>query len=148
MTLTDSDATATTAPAGEVWELLHELVQQQRWRAMAIAAEFDLSPPQMWALRALEPGRPAAMSDLAGALHCDNSNVTGIIDRLEEHGLVERRAAEHDRRVKHLVVTAEGAKVRERLGEAFTTAPAPIATLSEQDQLALRDILRRALDRA
>ena len=40
------------------------------------------------------------MSALAHALHCDNSNVTGIVDRLEAAGLVERRAAEHDRRVK------------------------------------------------
>ena len=40
------------------------------------------------------------MSALAGLLMCDNSNVTGIVDRLEALGLVERRPAEHDRRVK------------------------------------------------
>ena len=45
------------------------------------------------------------MSELANALFCDNSNVTGIVDRLEERGLVRREAAEGDRRVKLLVLT-------------------------------------------
>ena len=31
------------------------------------------------------------MSALAQALQCDNSNVTGIVDRLEASGLAERR---------------------------------------------------------
>ena len=41
------------------------------------------------------------MSSLAGKLFCDDSNVTGIVDRLEARGLIERRR-EHDRRVKLL----------------------------------------------
>ena len=52
------------------------------------------------------------MSALAAALQCDNSNVTGIVDRLEAQGLVERRPAAHDRRVKTLVVTTEGVELR------------------------------------
>ena len=40
------------------------------------------------------------MSELACALHCDNSNVTGIVDRLEDRGLSSVTRAEHDRRVE------------------------------------------------
>ena len=50
---------------------------------------------------------------------CDNSNVTGIADRLEAAGLVERRPAEHDRRVKTLVLTrrrASGVRARSSAG--------------------------------
>jgi len=86
------------------------------------------------------------MSDLAEALHCDNSNVTGIVDRLEDRGLVERRSATHDRRVKMLVVTERGAEVRERLAERLEEAPPPLAALTPEDQRTLRDIMRRALD--
>ena len=86
------------------------------------------------------------MSDLAEALHCDNSNVTGIVDRLEDRGLVERRSATHDRRVKMLVVTERGAEVRERLAERLEEAPPPLAGLTPEDQRTLRDIMRRALD--
>ena len=112
----------------------------------AIASEFELSPPQVMALRHLDPSEPRPMSELACALHCDNSNVTGIVDRLEDRGLVERHPAEHDRRVKMLVVTERGAQLRARLSERMDTAPEALARLSEADQLALRDIMRRACD--
>jgi DNA-binding MarR family transcriptional regulator len=112
----------------------------------AIASEFELSPPQVMALRHLDPDEPRPMSELAGALHCDNSNVTGIVDRLEDRGLVERHPAEHDRRVKMIVVTERGAELRRRLGERMDTAPAALARLSEADQVALRDIMRRACE--
>ena len=67
------------------------------------------------------------MSELAEALNCDNSNVTGIVDRLEDRGLVERRSATHDRRVKMLVVTPRGAELRAQLAERLDEAPEPLA---------------------
>jgi MarR family transcriptional regulator, organic hydroperoxide resistance regulator len=134
------------SPASEAWALMHELFHASRRRFLAIASEFELSPPQVRALGVLDPDRPVPMSDLAEALHCDNSNVTGIVDRLEDRGLVERRSATHDRRVKMLVVTARGAEVRDRLAERLEEAPPPLARLGPEDQRTLRDIMRRALD--
>jgi DNA-binding MarR family transcriptional regulator len=136
-----------SSPASEAWALMHELFHASRRRFLAVASEFELSPPQVRALGVLEPGRPVPMSELADALHCDNSNVTGIVDRLEDRGLVERRSATHDRRVKMLVVTERGAEVRERLAERLEEAPPPLAGLSPDDQRTLRDIMRRALHR-
>jgi MarR family transcriptional regulator, organic hydroperoxide resistance regulator len=135
------------SPAGEAWALMHELFHASRRRFLAVASEFDLSPPQVRALAVLDPDRPVPMSELAEALHCDNSNVTGIVDRLEDRGLVERRGAAHDRRVKMLAVTERGAELRERLAERLEQAPEPLARLSPEDQRTLRDIMRRALDR-
>jgi DNA-binding MarR family transcriptional regulator len=132
-------------PASEAWDAFQQIMLAQRTRLMAIASEFDLSPPQIWALKALEPGAPRPMSELAGALHCDNSNVTGIVDRLEARGLVARRPGEHDRRVKMLEVTPEGEEVRRRLAARLSEPPDAIAGLPAADQRALRDILRRAV---
>jgi DNA-binding MarR family transcriptional regulator len=141
-------ATKTTGGAiAEAWELLGELMMGQRTRMLAIASEFDLAPAQVMALKVLEPGRPRPMSELASALHCDNSNVTGIIDRLEDRGLVERRPGEHDRRVKMLEVTDAGAALRARIAERMGQPPEQLAALSDEDAQALRDILARALDR-
>ncbi len=137
----------TPSPASEAWALMHDLFHASRRRFLAVASEFELSPPQVRALGVLDPHRPVPMSELAEALHCDNSNVTGIVDRLEDRGLVERHSAPHDRRVKMLVVTEPGAALRERLAERLQDAPPPLARLSEDDQRALRDIMRRALDR-
>jgi MarR family transcriptional regulator, organic hydroperoxide resistance regulator len=138
--------TRTLSPAAEAWGLMQQLFQASRHRFMAIAQEFELSPPQVMALKALDPERPVPMSELACALHCDNSNVTGIVDRLEDRGLVERRSAAHDRRVKMLAVTPEGAEVRERLRERLCDPPPQLAGLAREDQAALRDIMRRARD--
>ena len=127
---------------------MFELMHLSKRRFMAIASEFELSPPQVMALRQLDPDEPKPMSELALALRCDNSNVTGIVDRLEDRGLVERRPAAHDRRVKMLSITARGAQVRAGLAARLDEPPEPLASLSLEDQRALRDIMRRALGRA
>jgi MarR family transcriptional regulator, organic hydroperoxide resistance regulator len=141
-----TQASTEASPAAEAWTLMHRLFHAfGKGRFLAVASEFELSPPQVMALRMLEPGNPVPMRELARALHCDNSNVTGIIDRLEDRGLVERRSAEHDRRVKMLTVTPEGAELRKVLAERLADPPEPLARLPEEDQLALRDIMRRAV---
>jgi MarR family transcriptional regulator, organic hydroperoxide resistance regulator len=110
---------------------------------MAIVRDFELVPPHVIALRALD--RPLPMGELAKLLACDSSNVTWITDRLESRGLVERRAAEHDRRVKLLVLTPKGRRVRERIEARMSEPPPLIEGLSEEDQRTLRDILRRVV---
>jgi DNA-binding MarR family transcriptional regulator len=137
-----------STPAAEAWALMFELIHLSKRRFMAIASEFDLSPPQVMALRQLDPDEPKPMSELALALRCDNSNVTGIVDRLEDRGLVERRPGEHDRRVKMLMITERGAQVRAGLAARLDEPPEALANLSPEDQRALRDIMRRALGRA
>lgn len=131
--------------AQEAWSLMGQLFWEMRPRMLRVAAEFGLSPPQLVALKTLDPEEPVPMSALAQALHCDNSNVTGLVDGLAAQGLVERREAEHDRRVRMLVVTERGTQVRERLAEVIQELPAELAALSAADQRALRDLLRRAL---
>jgi len=126
----------------EAWGLLSGLVYPPPFAA--IARELDLRPAAFGTLRMLD--RPRTMSEVAAALQCDNSNVTGIVDSLEQKGLARRRPAEQDRRVKLIELTKEGRRVHARLQRAFTKPPPWVAALSEQDQRALRDILRRACE--
>ncbi len=111
-----------------------------------VSGEFDLTPQQLFALRLLSNERPLAMSELATSLGCDASNVTSIVDRLESRGLVERRSADRDRRVKALMMTAAGVELRDRFHARMQQPPPAIANLAAADQETLRDILRRALD--
>jgi DNA-binding MarR family transcriptional regulator len=134
------------SPAEEAWALLHQLMMGERRRFMTLASELDLHPAQMGALAQMEPGRPVPMNELATLLHCDNSNVTGIIDRLQARGLVERRPYEQDRRVKHIVLTALGVKARERVRKRMAEAPEAFRRLASADQRMLRDVLRRAVE--
>ena len=133
-------------PAVEAWALMVRLFMSNKPRMASIAQEFELAPMQMHALMALRPGEELPMSALADTLACDASNVTGIVDRLEARGLIERREAPQDRRVKMLAVTTEGARFRARLGRQMAKPPTVLTELSEADQRALRDVLRRALE--
>jgi DNA-binding MarR family transcriptional regulator len=134
-----------TDPGSEAWSLMHWMMVSNKQRMVGMAQEFDLAPQQMIALRMLGAG-PRKMSELADALFCDNSNVTGIVDRLEERELVRREAAKGDRRVKLLVLTKEGERMRVEITKRMAEPPPPIASLSEKDQRALRDILQRAIE--
>jgi len=131
--------------AREAWGTVFQISLANRWRLVAALEEYGLTFPQAHALRLLDPERPLPMNEIADRLVCDASNVTGIADRLESRGLIERRAGAGDRRVKMLALTRTGSEVRERVIEAMTEPPAEIAALSAADQRALRDILRRAV---
>lgn len=128
--------------AREAWRLLAPLVYPPPF--LHIGREHDLRPPAFGVLRMLD--RPRPMGEIAAHLHCDNSNVTGIVDGLEERGLARRERAEHDRRVRLIALTAEGARLRRRLMKAVEEPPAWMQGLSPGDQRALREILARAGD--
>jgi DNA-binding MarR family transcriptional regulator len=130
--------------AGEAWALLARvLFLHGKPRMPAIAGELGLHPGQAIVVRLLDEPRP--MGELADAMHCDNSNITGIVDRLEERGLVERGSADYDRRVKLIALTPEGRHLREELNRRFAEPPEALTRLSAEDQRTLRDILRRAV---
>ena len=77
---------------------------------------------------------------------CDSSNVTGITDRLEERGLVRREPGEKDRRVKMLVLTEEGEKIRTEVTKRLAEPPPWLADLPEADQRKLKEILEAAIE--
>ena len=106
------------------------------------AAELDLTPMQarsLWLSR-----EPISMGELAERLHCDASNVTGIADRLEERGLMERVVDPDDRRRRNLVVTEEGVAVALQLRDRLEQGN-PILALSEDQLATMRDLLEQAL---
>jgi DNA-binding MarR family transcriptional regulator len=138
----------TENPAQEAWGLLWRIMQANKPRFMALAQELGLAPMQLHALRLIEPGAELPMSSLAGLLFCDASNVTGIVDRLEARGLIERRPAPQDRRVKLLALTDEGVRVRAAATRQMSQPPPAIAALPLEQQRALRDALRAALEQS
>jgi DNA-binding MarR family transcriptional regulator len=134
-----------TNPAQEAWQLCMRLFGESRPRMLDIQAEYGLKPPQFFALQALD--EPVPMSSVANVLRCDRSAVTWITDRLEERGYVERRADPNDRRVKLLALTDEGRRVRQEIRARLAVPPEALARLTKTEQRALRDLLRKALDR-
>lgn len=71
--------------------------------------ELDTTLPRFDVMSALDRSEAGLkMSELSSALRVSNGNVTGIVDRLVETGLVERRAVLGDRRAQLICLTQSG----------------------------------------
>ncbi|MFJ7147885.1 MarR family winged helix-turn-helix transcriptional regulator [Streptomyces sp. NPDC100445] len=129
----------------EVVELIGDVVARFYADYEKAAGEHTLTGPQarLLSLLSLEA---LPMRKLAQKLKCEPSNVTGIVDRLEARGLVERRPDPADRRVKVAAATEEGRRVARDLREGLHFAREPLAGLSDEQRRSLRDLLRRMLD--
>ncbi|SPF05224.1 MarR family winged helix-turn-helix transcriptional regulator [Streptomyces sp. MA5143a] len=129
----------------EVVELIGTVVARYHAEYEDAAAEHALTGAQarLLGLLSLEP---LPMRQLAQKLRCEPSNVTGIVDRLEARGLVERRPDPKDRRVKLAAATTEGRQVARGLRESLNFAREPLAGLSTEERESLRDLLRRMLE--
>ena len=114
---------------------LHASLERQLHDALA---ELDLTISLCDALWQLDPALgPLSRRVLADRLRCDPSNVTFLVDRLEERRLVCRAPADGDRRVKAVALTPAGVEVRNRL--VATIAESPMfgdLTVAQQRQLA------------
>jgi MarR family transcriptional regulator, organic hydroperoxide resistance regulator len=130
--------TAERQLCGLVNGLAHQIGEHVRQRA----AKLGLTAAQATALRELTG--PMTMSELADRMSCEPSNATYVIDKLESQGLLDRRPHPTDRRAKHLVLTPEGAALREKL-LALLSQESPLAGLTEQEQGVLHGLLYRAV---
>ncbi|MCI3223259.1 MarR family winged helix-turn-helix transcriptional regulator [Streptomyces sp. NP-1717] len=108
------------------------------------AAEHSLTGAQARVLGLLSI-QPMPMRRIARKLKCEPSNVTGIVDRLESRGLVERRPDPSDRRVKLAAPTEKGRETARQLRDGLNFAREPLADLSVDERTVLRDLLRRML---
>ncbi|MCP3821218.1 MarR family transcriptional regulator [Streptomyces sp. A3M-1-3] len=128
----------------EVVELIGTVVARYYEEYDEAAGKHQLTGAQARVLGLLSI-EPLPMRRIAQKLKCEPSNVTGIIDRLEARGLVERRPDPADRRVKLAAPTAEGRQTAARLRDSLDFAREPLAGLSVDERTVLRDLLKRML---
>ncbi len=114
-------------------------------RAVACkVAEYDLTAPQFGVLEALFHLGPLSLGDLAEKLLVTGGNVTYVMDRLEDQGLVVRERSGDDRRVVRAHLTTKG---RATIEGVFPNHIGFVRSLvgdlqpAEQDQL--RDLLKK-----
>ncbi len=103
----------------------------------------DLTIPQFMILNYATPeGVP--LSEISARMLCDNSNLTGIVDRLISKGYVTRRNDPQDRRVSLICITPEGAdKLRRIKPRHHARVSRRMRTLSESQVQELRDLLQQ-----
>lgn len=75
------------------------------------AEKHNLTKVQVFALYSIARHGELPMGQVAHVLHCDASNVTGIVDRMVTQGLIERHECPTDRRAKRLKLTEKGQQI-------------------------------------
>ena len=146
--------TSADAPASREWSAGEErslrlwiaLARCYATFAKAIAVkvqEYDLTTPQFGVLEALYHLGPLSLGDLADKLLVTGGNVTYVMDRLEEQGLVYRERSPEDRRVIQAKLTDAG---RARILEVFPGHAEYVAAVARHldgdDQETLRTLLK------
>ncbi len=110
--MTAAQDTSSDQLASSYLDLVEFLLLSKR-QIVTIGAEHNLTAMQAMTLFLLN--RPRPMRDFIAIFHCDPSNVTGIIDGLEEKQLAERSENPADRRIKMVQLTPTGSKLRTAL---------------------------------
>jgi DNA-binding MarR family transcriptional regulator len=132
-----ADADLTRALTSTLFGVLQRMKQHSARRS----AEYDLSVAQVRALYFLR--EPLSMRELADHLVLDPSNLTALVDRLEELGLVERTVDPDDRRVKRVVLTPRGRALADEAVD-FVFGQSPVFdALDVDEQRVLLDLLVR-----
>lgn len=133
--------------AASAWALFWQIFQADKKRRWSLISELGLTPVQGMALSSLDEDDPPTMSQLGSTIMCDSSTLTGVVDRLEALGLVERRAAAHDRRAKCVALTPAGCDLQTRLRERMLPPPPHLEHLTADEAAQLHDLLEVAIER-
>jgi DNA-binding MarR family transcriptional regulator len=127
----------------EISSLFNRVAFRLKDHQSACLERFELSSIQANALWRMEPRGAVSVGALAERFRSDPSNLAAPLDGLEERGLVVRRAAAHDRRVRTVRLTAEGRALRKRLMACLFDEPPVVARLSARERRAFRDLLAK-----
>jgi DNA-binding MarR family transcriptional regulator len=129
--------------AGEVWRAMFDFLMRTAPERADILGRRGLTPNDSRALGSLDPAEGRTMRSLADEWKCDASNATWIVDRLERMRLAERRTVPNDRRVKLVVLTAKGVKVKAEVMREFHAPPPELLELERTDLEALQRALEK-----
>jgi DNA-binding MarR family transcriptional regulator len=128
---TARDDAATASDQDELISCLERVQESFERRALSSMAEPLISTPvtmqqlKVLTMIAIDPDR-ATGHELAGQLKVSVATMSGLVDRLVEHGMVTRGEDPTDRRVRPLSVTPEGSATIRSLLSSAGTMPTPV----------------------
>ncbi len=97
----------------EYYKMIHQLISAGHWitdSASMALREFGMTEPQYNVLRILDEAqlKPLAINTIQNKMVQRSSNVTRIVDKLLEKGLIERHECMSNRRKKDITLTQSG----------------------------------------
>jgi DNA-binding MarR family transcriptional regulator len=102
----------------EIMQSLRRIFKAIQQYSEDVLKEFGVTGPQLWALRVIYTEGQLSMGKLSEKMYLHMSTVSGIVDRLEKKGYVERKRDVADRRVVKISLTKTGKKLVQKAPEA------------------------------
>lgn len=131
--------------AGHLIRRLHQR-STQTFARHAQDAGFDLTPVQFAAMDAIRSHPGVDQARVATLIAYDRATIGGVIDRLEQKGLVRREVSRHDRRAREVSLTRAGERL---LVEALPTVRALqadiLARLDDRERARFLALARKAI---
>jgi DNA-binding MarR family transcriptional regulator len=125
-------------------ETIIYLVTESRRLSKDEATRHGITPTQLSVLKLLHEIGDLSLGTLSREIRAHNSTVTGIVDRMESAGLVERARSDEDRRVWIIRLSPQGRKLAERARVSpWDTLRDALSALSPADQERLTAILKK-----
>ncbi len=106
-------------------------------------APYSVTPVQYALLKVLWEKDNQSGAELGERLLLDSATITGILDRLEHAGLIERQSHVSDRRINRIVLTAHGRELQEPLDHELDQINYDfLSKFPPEDASRLRELLR------
>ena len=133
-----------TEVENEIVQSLRRIVRSIDVHSRALSREYELTWPQLAALRELERIGKCPVGQLASEMFIGAPTITGIVDRLEQGGLVERLREKGDRRKVMVALTDDGRRLLSRKPSLLNErVRGKLADLPDRQQKQLLDTLKR-----
>jgi len=128
--------------------LIRRLGQQstQMFQAHVLAQGIEMTSVQFAALDAIHDAPDMDQARLAATIGYDRATIGGVVERLEQKGLLERKVSPTDRRARVLRLSPEGVQVLTKVRPVVITAQAEIlGPLSPEERATFLRLARKAL---
>jgi DNA-binding MarR family transcriptional regulator len=133
----------------DIADAVPEVMRQLFGRRVLPSGMWELTVPQLRALRTVALQADCTMGELAKGLRISLGAATGLVDRLIQHGLVQREADSQDRRIVRVRLTDAGRRAHNAAArETRRRIKAALRALSAEEQAQVASalaLLRKAL---
>jgi DNA-binding MarR family transcriptional regulator len=131
---------------GDIMQSLRRIFRAIQAYSEDVLKEYGITGPQLWALRTIYLQGQLSMGELSRRMYLQMSTVSGVVDRLERRGYVERVREAPDRRVVKISLTAAGKRLVQRGPEAAQGKLLHgLESLSQEDVLRIRNAFDRVV---
>ncbi len=130
-----------------ILQALRRIIRAVDIHSYKLASQHNITGPQLGCLLAVKESGPLTSARLAKKIYLSPSTVVGIIDRLEEKGLVKRNRDSKDRRLVHITITAAGEQLVTAAPSLLQdTLASALVELPEIEQVSITMALEKLVD--